>query len=113
MPLPRVALFDAFISKPYNVDDLVVRVAEFLKLDLQLHSEQNSTPQIAQDLAPEQAAELIAFARNGNAAGIRDMLTQLETDQACPAPLLQDLKTKLEAYDLNEIVSRLESHTHG
>lgn len=113
MPLSRVALFDAFISKPYNVDDLVVRVAEFLKLDLRLHGDEVADLEIRRDLSPEIAADLISFAHNGNAGAVRDLLVLLEAEQACPALLLADLKTKLEKFDLNGIVFHLESQTHG
>jgi len=38
-PTEKLALYDAFISKPYNLDDLVMRAAELLKLELTLAKE--------------------------------------------------------------------------
>jgi len=32
-PQPKLALYDAFVAKPYNVDDLIVRIADLLKID--------------------------------------------------------------------------------
>lgn len=111
-PLPQLALYDAFISKPYNLDDLIIHVAELLKLELQLQSPEGPGPGDAGPLSQMDASKLIGFARSGQASAIRKMLVDLESNKSCPAPLLSALKEHLAEFNLNEIVQHLESTPH-
>lgn len=112
-PMPQLALYDAFISKPYNLDDLVMRVADLLKLELQVCEEEadQNDKEVGQ-LSSEQATYLISLARTGQASAIRAALIEMEQTKACPARLLATLNTHLANFDLNEIARHLESQSH-
>ncbi len=109
MPTPQFALYDAFISKPYNLDDLVIRVAELLKLELKLEHDEAGEVVGATALSPAHSSELIDLARTGQASAIRKRLGELEENAACPPLLMASLKTHLAAFNLTGIAQQLEN----
>lgn len=112
-PKRHIALYDAFISKPYNLDDLMVRVADLLKIELELIKDDNA-PATQQPTGPWQGAliHLIELAKDGNAGAIRAQLAKLDDMQGIPVSLLQSLRGKLSDYDLPAIVRLLEEAVH-
>ncbi len=112
-PTAQLSLYDAFISKPYNLDDLVLRVAELLRLELKLESEIVKVPDEYHGIASEHARELIGLALSGQATAIRDRLAELERTQSCPPALLESLKNQLASFDLKAMADHLEAQSHG
>ena len=107
---PERGLHDAFVAKPYNLEDLLLQVAELLKV--QLIVPPAAEDRIRRDLSDEEHAHLIDMARIGHASALRAALQALQVDHAGPAPLLQDLKTKLDSFDMRGFVETLEAE-HG
>ncbi len=107
---PERGLHDAFVAKPYNLEDLLLQVAELLKV--QLIVTPAAEDRIRRDLSDEEHAHLIDMARIGHASALRAALQALQVDHAGPAPLLQDLKTKLDSFDMRGFVETLEAE-HG
>ena len=105
---PEIGLHDAFLAKPYNLDDLLLQVAELVKIKLTLADP--DPPALQRFLSPEEHAQLIDLAQIGHASGLRAALQALEADGA--DPLLADLKVKLDAFDMQGFVAALEA-THG
>ena len=111
-PTPHLTLYDAFITKPYSLDDLVFRTAGLLKLDLMTEADDEGATYAVADLAPQTAKRMIQLAQTGQASQLRRIIADLETEHACPPNLLAKLNTYLAAFDLPSIVEALESETH-
>lgn len=107
-PTPQLSLYDAFISKPYNLDDLVVRLSELLKIELELAQKPATDPDKMRPLAQSEVNVLITLAKNGQASAIRERLHALTEAAACPAPFLATLNAQLAAFDLAGMVRALE-----
>mgnify|MGYP001799450513 CR=1 FL=1 len=111
-PTPQLTLYDAFIAKPYSLDDLVFRTAELLKLDLQTQADDEPDAPTAIRLATKTGLQMIQLAQTGQASKLRVILADLEASRACPEPLLRRLKSCLADFDLKGIAAMLESEAH-
>lgn len=109
MPTTRLSLYDAFVSKPYNVDDLVLRAAELLKLELTLDPATTDAAPNGNALSRADAEDLFLMARTGQATAIRKRLLLLKEAKACPVPFMNTLQEQLENFDLEGMVHHLES----
>jgi len=107
-PTPQLSLYDAFISKPYNLDDLVVRLSELLKIELDLSQTPPQSKAKQSPLSQSDVNALIRLAQTGQASGLRDRLQTLSEAASCPTPLLATLKMQLAAFDLAGMVRTLE-----
>ena len=112
-PKAQLALYDAFIAKPYNLDDLVMRTANLLKLELKVQDDRTSEPTHATALSSRHATDLIKLALSGQATAIRKHLQELEDTQACPEPLLTTLKGQLASFDLKAMAQELKADANG
>ena len=101
----EIGLHDAFLAKPYNLDDLLLQIAELVKIKLTLADP--LTQDAARVLSPEEQSQLIDLAQIGHAKGLRTALQALEADGV--GPLLADLKIKLDAFDMQGFVAALEA----
>lgn len=109
---PRRALHDAFIAKPYNLDDLLLQIAELLKLKLVLDEGKAASEQSPAGLSVADRAALISDARIGHASAIRDRLTKLESEMGPNSETISRLKAKLEIFDMGGIARELEEDIH-
>ena len=107
---PKMALHDAFIAKPYNLDDLLLQIAELLKLKLLLEETPPDYGAAPIVLSRDDRAALISDAEIGHASAIRDRLESLQSGKTQPSALIVRLKEKLDAYDMGGIVRELEEH---
>ncbi|WP_420863504.1 ATP-binding protein [Algirhabdus cladophorae] len=112
-PTPQLALYDAFIAKPYNLDDLLIRVAELLKIELKLENTVIRHDKSGTGLEASETSELITMALSGQATALRTRLNELETAQACPPELLATLRENLASFDLKAMADNLKDHTNG
>ncbi|WP_299675781.1 ATP-binding protein [uncultured Roseobacter sp.] len=106
---PKVALHDGFLAKPFNLDELLMQVAELLKITLVPKTEPGTEPAPCQTLSSEDRTRLIKSAVLGHAAGVRDQLDQLRAEKACDPKLLRKLDKHMEHFDMGGIVHLLES----
>lgn len=104
---PELGLHDAFLAKPYNLDDLLLQMAELLKVKLTLAETDDVLAQ--RPLSKEEHAQLIDMAQIGHASALRSALQALQVDEAGSDPLLRDLQTKLDAFDMKGFVETLEA----
>ncbi len=109
---PRMALHDAFVAKPYNLDDLVLQIAELLKLKLVLDEGPDEERPDAAVLSVADRAALISDAQIGHASAIRNRLSALENQDGATSDLLDRLREKLDSFDMGGIVRELEEDIH-
>ncbi|KIN72021.1 hybrid sensor histidine kinase/response regulator [Sulfitobacter guttiformis] len=112
-PTRQISLYDAFVSKPYNLDDLVMRVAELLKLDLTFETPVGPAAETSQKLQAFHPSELIPLVRSGQVNEIRKRLLELEKTQVCPPELLLALKECFASFDLKTMALLLEGAPNG
>ncbi|SMX33226.1 hybrid sensor histidine kinase/response regulator [Actibacterium lipolyticum] len=105
-PDARGGLFDAFIVKPYNLEDLVFRIGELLRLEL---NREPSPPRATQrPIAAKDITALLEDARIGHATGVRRKLDELRESTGVPEPTLSKLLSRLDDFDMPGITRLLE-----
>ncbi|MEM6373043.1 MAG: ATP-binding protein, partial [Pseudomonadota bacterium] len=102
-----IGLHDAFLAKPYNLDDLLLQMAEFLKVKLTFKEERVPSP--TQPIPTETRRKLIALAEIGHASGVRSVLAELNTDTNTADPTLRKLQERVDAFDLAGVIRELEA----
>lgn len=110
---PKVALHDAFLAKPFNLDDLLMQVAELLKVTLMLETEIDAAKPTQPDLTEADRAALLESAALGHAAGVRDCLQTLRSENRGSPGLLDLLEKRLDRFDMAGIAEALETTDHG
>ena len=111
-PRNGLSLHDAFITKPYNLDDLVLQIADLLKITLTLDQQAPATEDAFQELSPTDRAELLQHAQIGHASALRKQLVQLETTRRCCPSLMRHLHDRLNRFDFNAIATLLAEERH-
>jgi signal transduction histidine kinase/purine-cytosine permease-like protein/FixJ family two-component response regulator len=105
----KAALHDAFLAKPFNLDDLLVQAAELLKVTLILDTEEDAQKPLFADLTNADRRILLDSAANGHAAGVRQHLDLLRVENRGAASLLDLLEKRLNRFDMAGIVEILEA----
>ncbi|MFY0679570.1 MAG: response regulator [Thalassovita sp.] len=104
----EIGLHDAFLAKPYNLDDLLLQIADLLKIKLTLKETQPAA--IHCILSNEEADRLIDFAQIGHASAVRTSLLELKINRTGPPDLLQAIESKLTTFDMNGLIELLTEH---
>lgn len=112
-PRSEVVLHDAFLAKPYNLDELLLQVAELLQVTLVLEPESAKQQAGGKPLDTEARERLIDSARIGHAAALREQLTALRATGDCPPRLLERLESALDRFDMTGILRVLGEAAHG
>lgn len=107
-PSPEIALCDAFLAKPYNLDDLLVRLAELLRLELIVKDAAPPESVKSGDLSAQDRDALISLARDGMARALTDKITELAEQGSLRGPMLARLNKMASVFDLPGIVDVLE-----
>ncbi len=102
----ELGIHDAFFAKPFNLDDLLVQIAELLRVKLVPQREDTGTATRA--LTPEERARLIEAARIGHASGFRSILQEFEREGVGDPDLRRKMSQRLERYDMEGLVGLLE-----
>ena len=102
----ELGLHDAFLAKPYNLDDLLVQIAELLKIKLVL--EEDAPTQTRRELTEDERGQLIQLAQIGHASAVRITLNELQMKQAGPADLMIALHNRLDQFDMDGLIAALE-----
>jgi len=111
---PKMGLYDAFVAKPYNLDDLLLQIAELLKLKLTFDDAPAPVESAGQRvLSGADRAALIADAKIGHASAIRARLESLQADDVGQSPLITRLNERLDVFDMGGIVRDLEATDDG
>ncbi|MEM6889812.1 MAG: ATP-binding protein [Pseudomonadota bacterium] len=102
-----IGLHDAFLAKPYNLDDLLLQMAEFLKVKLIFKEPREATPR--QPIPIETRRKLIALAEIGHASGVRSALVELQNGTTDLDPTIRKLQESVEQFDLAGVIRALEA----
>ena len=103
----ELGLHDAFLAKPYNLDDLLMQITELLKVKLVLSSPKPVS--VGRSISSDEVARLKELAQIGHAGALRASLNDLRDMGAGPDALIQDLSASLEQFDMARFVETLEA----
>ena len=104
---PKSVLCDAFIAKPYNLDDLVTRVADLLKIRLIKRAEPTGLGEASSEAAGLRgnvASELVGLAEIGHVRELEARLSELDGDDA----QVRQLRKALARYDMPGFIGLLK-----
>ncbi|ABG33074.1 hybrid sensor histidine kinase/response regulator [Roseobacter denitrificans] len=111
-PSTQVTLCDTFIAKPYNLDDLLLRIAEILRVELVYKQKPASHSHESVALSDAERRELISLARNGMARALTDRIADLAERGSLRGPMLVRLNKMASVFDLPGIAEILEEDVH-
>ncbi|MEM6408598.1 MAG: ATP-binding protein [Pseudomonadota bacterium] len=102
----ELGIHDAFFAKPFNLDELLVQIAELIRVKLVRQNEASMPASRA--LSDGEKNRLIDLANIGHASGVRALLQELEAANAGDAELRRALHARLEQFDMDGLVKLLE-----
>jgi CheY-like chemotaxis protein/anti-sigma regulatory factor (Ser/Thr protein kinase) len=94
-------------------DDLLMQIAELLKVTLILESENDAEKPIPPDLTEADRKILLESAALGHAAGVRAQLDKLRKEHRGATSLLDLLEKRLDRFDMAGIAEALEATRDG
>jgi signal transduction histidine kinase/CheY-like chemotaxis protein len=112
-PQPEVALCDAFLAKPYNLDDLLLRLAQLLRLELIVKDAPKINARKGAELSQQDRHTLIDLARNGMAHDLSELIAKLAKTGELRGAMLARLTKMISVFDLPGIVDVLEETNHA
>lgn len=107
-PSPELKLCDAFLAKPYNLDDLLLRIGELLRLDLIMDAAPHPVPQRHSTLSDTDRAELIALARDGMSRALNMRIDALALSGALSGDMLAEVRRAAAVFDMRAVISCLD-----
>ncbi|MFK7868347.1 MAG: ATP-binding protein [Roseobacter sp.] len=110
-PISQVRLCDAFIAKPYSLDDLLLRIAEILRLELTYKETSAVDVKQSAEFSEAERLELIELARNGMARALTERIGVLAKQGSLSGPMLVRLNKMASVFDLPGIADILEDMT--
>ena len=107
-PVARSSLCDAFIAKPYNLDDLLLRICDLLKVELVPESGAGQSTPPVESLSRPDARHILDLADIGHTKAIREKLAKLESAGAIPPDLSLSLKRRIDQFDMAGVRTLIE-----
>ncbi|WP_300015599.1 ATP-binding protein [uncultured Roseobacter sp.] len=104
----EIGLHDAFFAKPYNLDELLLQIAELLKVKLIM--DKNQAAPVLRSLTENERKTLLDAAEIGHASALRATLDDLRVAGVGPASLMRALDACLEQFDMEGLARLLEDH---
>ncbi|TCP42195.1 hybrid sensor histidine kinase/response regulator [Rhodovulum marinum] len=115
MPVDREGLYDAFVVKPYSLRDVLVRLADLMKIELVFEdpfaAEAAPGARPRPPARPEVLTRLKSLAGIGHAAGVRRELDALEEARALEPDALARLRDRLAEFDMAGLQRLVEEMT--
>ena len=111
-PSTQFTLCDAFIAKPYNLDDLLLRIAEILRVELVYKEAPAPRSHANVELSESERHELIELARNGMARALTDRIADLAERGSLRGPMLVRLNKMASVFDLPGIAEILKEEVN-
>jgi len=108
---PELGLHDAFLAKPYNLDDLLMQISELLKVKLTLRVDEPRAD--GRPFSNEERKKLKDLAQIGHATALRASLVALQQNGAGPNAMIRNLSANLERFDMTGFVETLEAQHDG
>lgn len=105
----KAALHDAFLAKPFNLDDLLMQAAELLKVTLHLATQDEIARPVTTELTQADRTILLESVALGHPAGVRTHLEKLRAENRGGTSLLNLIEKRLDRFDLKGIVEVLEA----
>ncbi|APX13482.1 hybrid sensor histidine kinase/response regulator [Tateyamaria omphalii] len=102
----EIGLHDAFFAKPYNLDELLLQIAELLKVKL-IMGQERSAP-VLRTMTDKERKTLLDAAQIGHARALRTALDDLRTAGVGPVSLMRALDACLEQFDMEGLARLLE-----
>jgi CheY-like chemotaxis protein len=112
-PNEKMSLCDSFLAKPYSLDDLVVRIADLLRLDLKFGGGPDEGSDVSISLSPENAQILKDLADIGHIRALKEELERFREDQVCAEELIDLLLSETANCNFGAIKRLLETGERG
>ncbi len=103
----ELGLYDAFFAKPYSLDDLLLRIAELLRV--KLVAQEGKVAEDRNEMSLEDRDHLIEMAKIGHASAVRSRLNELRTTHSDNKDFLSSLDERLDRFDMDGLITLLES----
>lgn len=103
---PELGLHDAFVAKPYSLDDLLLQISELLKIRLIVDAQHDDSERLP--LSPDDRIKLVDLAQLGHASALRTALDSLRASRRGDHALMHELTSKLERFDMAGMIQTLE-----
>ncbi|MEO0913307.1 MAG: ATP-binding protein, partial [Pseudomonadota bacterium] len=105
---PEDVLHDAFVAKPYNLADLLQRIATLLQLQLEYSTDEEAQgSSAAAVLSKKDLERILVSARIGHASGLSDVLADVKARPGAAPAELAEIERMLGTYDLRGIEERV------
>jgi CheY-like chemotaxis protein len=115
MPVDREGLYDAFVVKPYSLRDVLVRLADLMKIELVFEDpfDPEAAPgaRLRPPARPQALTRLRSLAGIGHAAGVRRELDALEAAGALEPDAMARLRDRLAEFDMAGLQRLVEEMT--
>lgn len=106
-PVDRQQLYDAFIVKPYSLNDFLARAAGLMRIDLVLDEDTATCETAPVSAPPEALGRIIRLAEIGHAAGVKREVDTLSKDGVIGPDIKDPIQAHLREFDLPAVAKLL------
>lgn len=110
MPHDQPPCYDAFIVKPYSINDFLVRAAMLMRVELvPSRSPVVESESDRADIPDDVIRRMIELAEIGHVAGVQGQLDALEATHVIGRESLSSIRKRLEEFDLQAVAELLKA----